>query len=200
MLLFSINLNVPRYFIQNHLGAYQLGLFAALTSLTVIDSTVVNALGMASTSRLSQAYSSGDYTQFRRMLQKLLIFSLLLGAIMLSLTVIAGAELISRIYRPEYAANPSIFIIIMLGSWLSDLGIILGYGMTSARLLKVQVPLCLLILLATCGGCALLVPKMGLVGSSIALVLSEFVRVAGYAMVLWWVMRSHTAPSALQPS
>src|SRR5207237_180790 len=79
MALVSFNANIPRYFIEYHLGTAQLGIFAAMAYPMVAGATVVGALGQSATPRLSQYYASGERRAFLSLLLKLVSLASALG-------------------------------------------------------------------------------------------------------------------------
>jgi O-antigen/teichoic acid export membrane protein len=72
MALISFNTNIPRYFIEHHLGTWDLGIFAAVACPLVAGTTVVNALGQSAVPRLARYYADGDYRAFSSLIRKLL--------------------------------------------------------------------------------------------------------------------------------
>src|SRR6516162_9856653 len=62
MALISFNANIPRYFIEHHLGTRELGIFAALAYPLAAGTTVVGALGQSATPRLARHYADGDWS------------------------------------------------------------------------------------------------------------------------------------------
>src|SRR6516165_5295620 len=71
MALISFNGNIPRYFIEHHLGTRELGIFAALAYPLAAGTTVISALGSSATPRLARLYADGDYRGFSSLIGKL---------------------------------------------------------------------------------------------------------------------------------
>jgi O-antigen/teichoic acid export membrane protein len=184
MLLISLNVNLPRYFIDYHLGTYQLGVFAALSSLTMIDAQVIAALGQAASPRLSLYYANGDIIAFKRLLLKLIGVSVVIGGLMFLLCLTKGREILIALFGSEYARYFPVFLWIMVGSWIYDVAQILGYGMTSARLFSAQTWLTAVVSLITLVTCAVSVKSLGLSGAAIASTVGIIVHGAGNALVL----------------
>ena len=72
----SLDINIPRYFIEHDIGARDLGIFAALAYPLVAGTTVVNALGQSAAPRLARYYADRDYPAFASLLRKMLSFGL----------------------------------------------------------------------------------------------------------------------------
>jgi O-antigen/teichoic acid export membrane protein len=172
MFLISLNSNVPRYFIESQLGLRELGIFAALSYLIMASSTVVGALGQSATPRLSNYYATGRRAEFVALLAKLAVIATVIGAIGILIAAVVGKPLLALLYGAEYSRYGTLFVCIMVVSWLADLGAMLGYGMTAARRFKVQAPLYGSVVVATLISCWLLIPPLGLLGATLAIGIS----------------------------
>jgi O-antigen/teichoic acid export membrane protein len=65
LMLVSLTSNIPRYAVQRYLGTRELGAVAAVAAFLAAGSTVVNALGQASTPRLARYFTARDLGRFR---------------------------------------------------------------------------------------------------------------------------------------
>ena len=119
MLLVSLNGNIPRYLLEHHHGEAELGVFAALAYLLVAGSTVVNALGQASSPRLAQYFSKSDPRGVKRLLYPLVGIGGLLGGLGVAVAILAGAPILHLLYGPEYAAFSEVLVLVMVGAGLS---------------------------------------------------------------------------------
>lgn len=189
MTLVSLNANIPRYFLEAHLGERDLGIFTALAQVTVAGTMIVNALGQSATPRLAGHYSEKNAAEFRRLLGRLLIGAAGLGAGGLILAAVAGRPILAILYRPEYAAQVNVLHVLVLGAALSFLSSFLGYGMTAARSFRAQVPLFTIVVLGTTAASALLVPRFGLMGAAWATVATSSLSLIGGAIVLAAALR-----------
>lgn len=169
MFLISFNSNVPRYFIEKQLGLSELGIFAALSYLIMASSTVVGALGQSATPRLSNYYATGRRRDFVALLAKLIFIASVIGVLGIAVAAVVGKPLLALLYGAEYSRYGSLFVWIMIVSWLADLGSMLGYGMTAARRFKIQAPLHIAVLAGTFLSCWLLIPSLGLLGATLAI-------------------------------
>jgi glycosyltransferase involved in cell wall biosynthesis len=71
MALVSFNTNIPLYFIEHHLGTWDLGIFAAVGYPLAAGTTVVNALGQSAAPTLARYYADSDYRAFSSLIGKL---------------------------------------------------------------------------------------------------------------------------------
>jgi O-antigen/teichoic acid export membrane protein len=98
-MLIALTSSLPRFAIEQKLGAGPLGTFAAVASLMTVGSTAVNALGQAATPRLARYFSARDRAGFARLAWQLAGMALLLGA-----AGLATAVLLSHTGRVEALA------------------------------------------------------------------------------------------------
>ncbi|MEL6495002.1 MAG: oligosaccharide flippase family protein [Cyanobacteria bacterium J06623_7] len=170
MLLISLNTNVPRYFIEQYLGERELGFFAALAYLMVSGSMVVNALGQSATPRLAKYYAAERGAAFRQLMFKLVVIGAGLGALAVLVAAVAGKQVLSIFYQPEYAQYSDLFVWLMIAAGFSYVSYFLGYGMTAARYFRIQMPLFTFTTLVSAATSFWLIPTMGLKGAAIALI------------------------------
>ncbi|HEY8291234.1 MAG TPA: hypothetical protein VIG44_02040, partial [Thermomicrobiales bacterium] len=169
MMFGSLMTNVPRYFIERLDGTHELGIFAAMAYIVVAGTTVVDALGQAVSPRLAREYAAGAVGAFRTLVAKVLGISVLLAAGGVLLSLIAGRQLLTLLYRPEYAAHLAVFIWVIAAAGIGYLASVCGYAMTAARQFTIQVPIYVLSIAVVTIACALLVPAHGLLGAAWAI-------------------------------
>ncbi|MHC0062279.1 lipopolysaccharide biosynthesis protein [Nostoc sp. UIC 10890] len=176
MMLISLNTNIPRYFIERYLGERELGIFAAIAYLMVAGSIVVNALGESSISRLAKYYAAKDAMAFHRLLLKLVGIAALLGGTGVLIAVVAGHQILTLLYRPEYAEQTNLFIWLMVAAGINYVSSFLSYGMTACQYFRIQMPLFVMVLTISTIVCLWLLPSLGLLGAAIALVIATIVQ------------------------
>lgn len=185
MMLISFSGNIPRYFIAGHLGTHELGIFAALVYPMVAGSTVIGALGQSATPRLAQIYARADRHAFALLLGRMVIIGAVLGVLGVFVVWLAGAPILTLLYRPEYANYVHVFLWIAIATGLGYAASFLGYGMTAARYFRAQVPVFFVTMLVTAAACALLIPRYQLVGAAFAILAATVVQAIGSAAVIW---------------
>ena len=176
MMLLSLNTNIPNYLIERYLGERELGVFAAIAYLMVAGSMVVSALGESASPRLAKYYESGNNAAFRTLLLKMVGISVLLGGAGVLVAAIGGRQLLTLIYRPEYAEHADLFVWLMVVAGIGYVSSFLGCGMTAARYFGVQMPLFALVTTITAIAGLWLIPTKGLQGAAIALLIAVIVR------------------------
>jgi O-antigen/teichoic acid export membrane protein len=198
MFLISFNSNVPRYFIEKQLGLRELGIFAALSYLIMASNTVVGALGQSATPRLSHYYATARRKDFVALLAKLAVIATVIGALGVLGAALVGKPLLALLYGAEYSRYGALFVWIMVVSWLTDLGSMMGYGMTAARRFKVQAPLYGAVVIATFISCWMLIPPLGLLGATLAIGVGTGVLLLLGGAVLFLAVRNLTPDSGVQ--
>lgn len=173
MMLISLNANIPRYFIARHSGERELGIFAAMSYLLVAGAIAIGALADSATPRLSKHYAARDARSYSRLLARLVGIGAMAGAVAIGIAAWAGHWVLLILYGPEYAQYPLAFTWIAVASAIGFVGWFLGTGMTAARCFRVQVALLGSNTLITVAASALLIPRFGLVGAALALVIAN---------------------------
>lgn len=184
MMLISLNTNIPNYFIEQYLGERELGVFAAIAYLMVAGTIVVNALGEAGSSRLAKYYAAGNKVGFRTLLLKFVGIGMLLGGIGIIVAVVAGRQILTLIYQPEYAEYADLFVWLMVAAAINYMSSFLGQAMTAARYFRVQLPLFAVVTSTSALACFWLLPTKGLQGAAMALIVAAIVR----ASLSWGVI------------
>jgi O-antigen/teichoic acid export membrane protein len=188
-MLISFNSNIPRYFIEGHLGSYQLGIFAAITAFAKAAPTVVQALGRSASPRLAKYYAAGNFKMFRRLTLQLAGIGVLLGVAGVLVAVAAGGPILTLLYGAEYAM-PGLFALVMVAAGIDYIATMLLFVVTAARYFRVQLPLHILTSGAVALACFWLVPVAGLQGAAIALILADLVRVGGSLVAVWHALHA----------
>ncbi|MBH8562370.1 oligosaccharide flippase family protein [Nostoc sp. CENA67] len=191
MMLISLNTNIPRYFIEHYLGERELGIFAALAYLMVAGGMVVSALGQSASPRLAKYYAVGNYIAFRTLLLKLVGIAALLGGTGVLIAVIGGRHVLTFLYRPEYAEQTNLFTWLMVVAGINYISSFLGYGMTAARYFRIQMPLFSTVVTISAIACLWLLPRMGLIGAAIALIIAAIVQVVFSSVVIIHALHKH---------
>lgn len=185
MMLNSLTTNVPRYFIERFWGEYELGIYAALTYLMVAGTTVVSALGQSASPRLSKHYAAGDVAAFCSLLLKLVGVGALIGASGMLITLGAGRQILTLLYRPEYAEHADILLLVVVAASVGFMASFLGYGMTAARYFRAQLPLFLVVSIIAVLSSMVIIPHKGLYGSVIVLIIVMASQFIGSAMIIF---------------
>lgn len=198
MMLISLNTNIPKYFIDSYVGQRELGVFAAISYLMVAGSMVVNALGQSASPRLAKYYVAGNGAAFRRLLLHLVGIALLMGGVGVFVVLVAGRQILTIVYRPEYAQYTKVFVWLMVAAGIDYISSFLGYGMTAARYFRIQMPLFASVTVTSAVVCLGLIPVWGLQGAAIALILAAIVQaIFSSGVIIYALQKIHTPPAVV---
>lgn len=177
MMLISLNANIPRYFLEHSLGKKELGVFAALAYLIVAGNMVVSALGGAARPRLAKYYAGGNVSAYQKLLLQLVAIACLLGLSGILVAWVAGGQILTIVYQPEYAKYTELLIWLMVTAGIGYVSSFLGEGMTAARYFRTQIPLFIIVTSTSAIASCWFIPRNGLKGAAIALMIAEIVRI-----------------------
>lgn len=190
MALGSLNLNLPRYALERYAGTSQLGIFASLAYIGTSATVIVNALGQSASARLSRMFANGDHKSFSRLIWKFVAFGFLLGAVGVPCGLVAGRKLLSTIYRPEYASQVPVLLIIICSASVGAVASFIGYGVTAVRCFKGQMVVMGVAAALTVIASAWLVPNHGIMGAALAILFSSVAQATGFTFLLLLRMSS----------
>jgi len=183
MLLLSLNVNIPRYFVEHYLGEATLGYFAAMAYMFVPGNTVMAAMGQSAIPRLARYFDS-DRADFARLLKNMVLLGAVVGVAGVGLGVFFGAAFLRLVYRADYAQYANVFTWLMVAAAFSYVGSMLGYGMTAARVFRPPVPLFLATTALTALACWIMIPRLGLTGSAFAVLIGAVFSCLGSAYIV----------------
>ena len=171
-LLISLTTNIPRYVIQKYLGTVNLGIFASMAYFMLAGYTVIAAVGNSLAPLLSRHWVASPIL-YRRLSVRIGSVAFAVGCLNTLGALLFGKQILIIVYRPEYARHNSVFVILMAATAFYYCGSILGFAVTAARRLwsyaiaYSSVPLICLIM------ALLLVPKYGLNGAALAVLVAS---------------------------
>ncbi len=184
VLLAALNSSVPSYFIKHALGERDLGIFAAIGFAVSVGNMAVVSLGQSAFTRLARSYAAGNLAAFGALLGKLLAVGAMLGVCGMIVSKFAGREILTILFRPEYAERADLLPWIMAVGGVVYMAQFLGFGLTAANYYNSQVALNVLANLSLIAACYWLVGRQGLLGVIIAMLIAAIVQLAASAIVL----------------
>jgi O-antigen/teichoic acid export membrane protein len=186
--LISINGYVPRYLLELFVGRREVGIYSAINYIPSGCFLVVNALGYAVFARLSKLFASGDLGGFKFLLAKIAAVYGAIGAGGSLLSFVAGRQVLTFIYRPEYAQRVDLLRWLMMVGVVNCLTTAMQSGLTAASRFRVQVPLFAGVTAISLLGSAILIPRMGLVGAALAALISSVVQLCASSALVFSTM------------
>jgi O-antigen/teichoic acid export membrane protein len=112
------------------------------------------------------------------------------------LSKLAGREILTILFRPEYAERADLLPWIMAVGGVVYMAQFVGFGLTAAGYYHSQVILNVLANVSLLAGCYWLVARGGLLGAILAMLIAAIVQFAASVVVLVAAMRKHAHKSA----
>jgi O-antigen/teichoic acid export membrane protein len=189
VLLTTLNSSIPSFFIKHGIGERDLGIFSALGLTISVGNMAVISLGQSAFTRLSRAYASGNITAFGSLLVVLLTCGAGLGVCGMLISKFAGREILTLLFRPEYAERADLLPWIMAAGAVLFMAQFLGFGLTAAGFYHSQVYLNILANVSLVAACYWLVARKGLLGAILAMLIAAIVQLVASAAILAAAMR-----------
>ena len=180
----SLTVNIPRYVLQHERGFAEQGIFASLAYLVVAINLVVVALTQSVTTRLAFMYATGEHKRFKSVILRLSALGAAITGVGVPLSFLVGRPLLTLVYRPEYGEHVGLLALLVATAGVSTTGTFLFCAASAARAFRVQVPVYLLAMMTAGAGAILLVPRLGMIGAALALLLAAMVVVAGGLVIM----------------
>lgn len=188
-LMQSLYQNIPRYAIEGILGSRQLGIFGAIASLMAIGNTLVSALGQSAAPRLAILHAEGKKSEFARLLRKLLLVGLPIGGGGIAMAALFPGPVLTLFFRPEYANEGRLFLLLMAAGALQYLTSLLGIGVTAMRQYRIQLWIQCFSVSLILGLSWILVRSHGVLGAAWTLIAGYFALASGLALTAWVALR-----------
>jgi len=183
-MLISLNLSIPRYFVEVHSGSAELGIFSAIASLLTAGNLVVSAFGQSIFLPVARACAALDRTKYRGYVVMAAALGGSLGGVAILAAVFFGRAILTHLFRPEYGERPDILVWLMIAGTIMFIASGLGYVITAAGSLRPQIPMLLATALAAAATSAWLIPRHGLSGAADAVLVAAFVQLMGTGTIL----------------
>ena len=196
VLLGCLNSSIPNFFIKHALGERDVGIFAAIGFAVSVGNMAVVSLGQSAYTRLARSCAAGDLAAFSLLLGKLLVFGAAIGLSGMILSKWAGREILTVLFRPEYAERADLLPWIMAAGGVLFMAQFLGFGLTAANFYHSQVALNIVANVSLLAACYWLVERQGLLGAIFAMLIAAIVQLAGSVMVLVIGLRTQVHPCA----
>jgi O-antigen/teichoic acid export membrane protein len=187
--LVSLQTNVPRYFLARYWSEADLGEFSAIANLMVIGMSMVTALGQVLAPRLARSHAARDRNSYLVTSKRFFLAAAELGALGVIVAIVAGGPLLSLIYTAEYASASRILILVMLAGLGGHMLAVMGFMINAANVFRPQVPLQALSLAVVVLVSWLAIPKYGIAGAAVALMVTNGVTVVWGAGLAWHCVR-----------
>ncbi|HDY88949.1 MAG TPA: lipopolysaccharide biosynthesis protein [bacterium] len=166
MFLGAIQNSISRLVLEHYHGAESLGYFGPLVYPMSIGTMAIAAMGQSASPRLAH-YFVHNLPAYIKLMKKLLLLALIGGIIFVISVVVFGKIALRLIYTADYAQYNVDFVILSIGGAISFLSYFCGYGLTAARIFKMQLILAIVACSVSAIASFLLIPHYGIRGASI---------------------------------
>jgi O-antigen/teichoic acid export membrane protein len=183
--LTSLNVNIPRYFVEHHLGITALGIFGAVVYISESATKVVMSLMQTVNPRLSRHYLKKEKKAFLNLLYKVALIILVLGIVGVLVAIFFGKLVLTLAYNSDYAQYEGLLVWIMVVAAIRYATIPLRNIMIIARWVKVQLLTRIVSLLLLFILCFILVPRAGLLGAIYASLIATILLFLFNALICW---------------
>lgn len=184
VMIVSLNTNLPKILIENMLDAKALGYFASISYLVFIGSKFIDSIGNALLPRLAILYNQKNVPKFKKYLLNLVSISFVIGIILIILSMLIGDYLLYIIYGPEFFDYRELLILIMIYGMFNYVSYSLMVALNAMRKFKIQPYLGVLWLLVSIISLIYFIPKYGLIGAALALILYAISRVISIGTIV----------------
>ncbi|WP_432984396.1 lipopolysaccharide biosynthesis protein [Dactylosporangium sp. CA-233914] len=181
----SLSSNVPRYALQEHLGATALGVFAAAGYLVLTGNVFFSAVAQTLLPRLAELRANGTPEGFRGLLRQALLGVGVAGGLGVWAAGLFGNGLLRRLYGDAYAGQGRVLTILTLATAIGGACFVLDAGLSAARRFTGQLAVNAVVLVAAGLAALVLVPRYGVVGAAWATAIAAAVHCA----LKWEVLR-----------
>lgn len=195
-MLASLYVSVPRYFLDYELGTYELGVFAAISNLTMVGTLVIGAIAQAALPRLSTYYEAGQRHLFLKLTCTLALLGLLVAMLGVAMAAAIGSDVLAIVYTDEYARYERVLVWLAVGTGISYLAWFSDYAISAMRRFRLQLVLNCITFVVVAIACYVLVPTHGIKGAAWAVAVAMAAQVTLKALTLTMLLiRSFPSPA-----
>ena len=197
VLLTTLGSSLPNFFIKHGLSERDLGIFSVISLTISVGNMAVVSLGQAAFTRLARSYFHRNASEFDALLGKLLLVGAAIGVVGMIVSEFAGREILTMIFRPEYAERADLLPWIMAAGAVLFMAQFVGFGLTAAGYYCAQVLPNVLATISLVATCNWLIARHGLFGVILSMFVAALVQLITSAIVLIAETRKHfSAPVA----
>jgi O-antigen/teichoic acid export membrane protein len=182
-------MNIPNYFIEHYLGESALGYFVAMIYSLAPLSRLLDSIGQAATPRLAIYYVERR-TSFIRLLIKLIVVAVVLGASGIFFTIVAGKWFLALLYGEDYAKYSYVLVWLFVAGTVSYIFSMFDKAIVAAQHFRLRFLVIVLGTITMALSCYLLVPRFGLTGGATAKIAAAIsMSACGILVICWSLLR-----------
>jgi len=161
--LAMLSINVPRYFIDSY-HPNETGYFGIIVMPVTLIALVISFILQPNVVGLADLYNDKKYKEFNHVVNKLLLATGLVGAFVLAVTILIGAQLLELAFGVSFEAYKLALAVVVLGGIANSLVFILINILTIIRRIKIQMYVLLITNIALVGASMYVTRDYGLMG------------------------------------
>lgn len=184
----SLQSSLPRIFLEKSSGVEDVGVFTVLTYFIIVGSIFMNSICQYLSPKLTRYWNS-NIKDFKITFYMLLKISIIFGLICIFIFKILGQFLIRIIYGDEFVVYYEDLNYIMVAGLFLYLSTVAGYTMTAIGFVRNQIFIFAMVLLLSLIFCNFIIPRSGIQGAAIVLILSYLVQALISTTVIFYLMR-----------
>lgn len=173
VMLVSLQVNIPRYFLEKYEGVELVGVFTILSYFVVIGGIVINSICQYLSPNFSKFYRDMEINKLKKIILSALSISLCLGFFGLFISLMVSDFILNIIYGSHYMKYSYLLPYIMISGIFTYLSVVNGYLLTSLKILKLQMPIFLILVFLTTIYSYFLIPLYGLNGAVFTTILAS---------------------------
>ncbi|MBN2456875.1 MAG: hypothetical protein JXB29_10165 [Sedimentisphaerales bacterium] len=183
----ALQSTIPKLILESYHGEIALGYFGPIAYPISLGTIIVYAMGWSALPRLANYYNN-DLVAYCRLMKKLLFLGLSMGVLLIAAVAVFGKFLLTFLYSSEYARYHTDFIILAVSGAIGFVSTFCVYGLTSARIFKLQLLVPLMSCLVAVITAILIVPSYGLRGTTITSIISFSTMLVCAGGILLWII------------
>lgn len=184
VLVGSLLVNIPRYFVEHRLGDAALGRFAVISYSVVATDLIAQGVAETALPRLAshaQQSSLSSRLRFQRLIWKLAIAGTTIGIVGVVAALVAARPALSLVFGQQYGRQWMALVVMMAAAGIRYVSLFMGVAINAARLFSLELPVIALACAANILACLGLV-HTSLVEAAWAIVIAQTVVLTGYVI------------------
>lgn len=190
--LASLEVYIPRYFLEASIGVEALGIFTALASIFIGFELIARSFNNAAIPRLSQFLQENSIGCLNKLLVRLFLIGLVLALGLLVGTLLLGRPLITLIFGASYGQHFNTLLFLMIASTLRLLALPLSMSLRAFKAYRLLAANQILATSALIASCFLLVPEYQLAGCAVSIIIAITVDIIGRCFLHVLLLKNQT--------
>ncbi|MDG2380183.1 MAG: oligosaccharide flippase family protein [Pirellulaceae bacterium] len=189
----ALTASIPRYYLGHYWEIGAVGVFAALACPGLVLQQSMLSLSQAALPRFGHCFVNADGAGCRRLLWRVLIVNAVFGVLGVLAGLLIGRQILQLLYTEEFAQYDQPLVWMMVSFALNCMGSI-GSVLMAAKRFRTQFVISLITLVTTVGLGVMLIPRYGLTGAALTLVVVSSIRLAVIFLAVSFVIREMELP------